>query len=101
MANYCMKHGILCENATIYGHCKITACSKYLQTNETNNYIQLNQTISLEKIIFPQTIGNVTSYNASHFSIEYFKEYFEERGFNVLIEKFQNNWCRLMIRWID
>lgn len=38
---------------------------------------------------------------SSNFSIEYFKEYFEERGFNVLIEKFQNNWCRLMIRWID
>lgn len=64
MANYCMEHGMFCENATIYGHCKITACSKYLQTNETNNYIQLNQTISLEKIIFPQTIGNITFYNA-------------------------------------
>lgn len=64
MANYCMEHGMFCENATIYGHCKITACSKYLQTNETNNYIQLNQTISLEKISFPQTIGNITFYNA-------------------------------------
>lgn len=38
---------------------------------------------------------------SSDSSIEYFKEYFEERGFSVLIEKLQNNWCRLMIRWID
>lgn len=62
--NYCARHNIICENANAYGRCSITACSKYLQTNETNNYTQLNQTISLEKIIFPQTIGNITFYNA-------------------------------------
>ena len=62
--NYCAKYSVLCENANAYGCCSVTACSKYLQTNETNNYTQLNQTISLEKIIFPQTIGNITFYNA-------------------------------------
>lgn len=34
-------------------------------------------------------------------SIERFKEYFEERGFNVLVEKDANDWCRLTIKWID
>ena len=52
--NYCGKYGMLCESATLYGHCKITACSKYLFTNRT---------ISSEEIIFPKTIGNITFYN--------------------------------------
>lgn len=34
-------------------------------------------------------------------SIEHFKEYFEEKGFNVLVEKDSNDWCRLTIRWIN
>lgn len=38
---------------------------------------------------------------SSDSSIEHFKTYFEERGFNVLVEKDINDWCRLTIRWID
>lgn len=34
-------------------------------------------------------------------SIDRFKEYFEEKGFNVLVEKGINDWCRLTIKWID
>lgn len=38
---------------------------------------------------------------SSDSSIEHFKEYFEERGFDVLVERDINDWCRLTIRWID
>lgn len=34
-------------------------------------------------------------------SIEHLKEYFVERGFDVIVEKEDHDWCRLIIRWMD
>ena len=38
---------------------------------------------------------------SSDSSIKHLKEYFVERGFDVVVEKDINDWCRLTIRWID
>ena len=32
---------------------------------------------------------------------KYLKEYFVERGFDVIVEREDNDWCRLVIRWMD
>ena len=29
--NYCVKHGMLCEDANAYGYCSVTACSKHMK----------------------------------------------------------------------
>ena len=54
--NYCAKHGMFCENATLYGHCSVTACSKYMKL------VQAVYSKSNNIITFPQTIGNITFY---------------------------------------
>lgn len=36
-----------------------------------------------------------------NYSIEYLKEYFIERGFDVIVDKDDHDWCRLAIRWMD
>lgn len=56
--NYCTKHSMLCELANAYGHCQVTACSKYLEKN------QIIYSEQIDIINFPQTIGDIT-FNSS------------------------------------
>ena len=37
----------------------------------------------------------------SNSSIRYLKEYYEDKGFNVVVQKDNNSWCRLMISWLN
>lgn len=55
--NYCVTHGIFCENANAYGSCSVTtACSKNMKL------VQVIYPKSNNIITFPQTIGNITFY---------------------------------------
>lgn len=55
MNYYCILHSTWCELANPYGSCLVTACSKYLQKNQTTHSEQIN---------FPQTIGDITFYSS-------------------------------------
>ena len=56
--NYCIKHSMLCELSNAYGHCQVTACSKYLQVN------QMIDSEQIDIIIFPRIIGKITFNNS-------------------------------------
>lgn len=80
--NYCIKHNILCELSNAYGYCQVTACSKYLQKN------QMIYSESIDAIIFPQTIGDIT-FNSSKELIKWIKE---QQKFNKDSDYGIGNW---------
>ena len=80
--NYCTKHNILCELANAFGHCQVTACTKYFQ----------NQTIysrEIDAIIFPQTIGDITFYSSK----ELMKWVEDQQKINKDPNYGVGNWC--------
>ena len=63
----------------------------------TNRFLVFND----KKIQFVRGDDGYLYDFSSNCSLEYLKEYFVERGFDVIVEKEDHDWCRLVIRWMD